>query len=119
MPQSYELVFLAGEDAVKNNPEKLRRFLRACQKGFAFTKENPEEALQILLSHQNAENFPLSETVERKSLEMLLPMMEMGDAAFLEQDAGVWQENADWLYENGILSEKADVTGLSVNLLEE
>ncbi len=46
-------------------------------------------------------------------------MMEMGDAAFLEQDAGVWQENADWLYENGILSEKADVTGLSVNLLEE
>ena len=97
----------------------MRRFLRACQKGFAFTKENPEEALQILLSHQNAENFPLSETVERKSLEMLLPMMEMGDAAFLEQDAGVWQENADWLYENGILSEKADVTGLSVNLLEE
>ena len=119
VPQSYELVFLAGEDAVKNNPEKLQRFLRACQKGFAFTKENPEEALQILLSHQNAENFPLSETVERKSLEMLLPMMEMGDAAFLEQDAGVWQENADWLYENGILSEKADVTGLSVNLLEE
>lgn len=119
VPQSYELVFLAGKDAVENNPEKLQRFLRACQKGFAFTKENPEEALQILLSHQNAENFPLSETVERKSLEMLLPMMEMGNAAFLEQDAEVWQHNADWLYENGILSEKADVSSLSVNLLEE
>ncbi len=119
VPQSYELVFLAGEDAVKNNPEKLQRFLRACRKGFEFTKENPEEALQILLSHQNAENFPLSETVERKSLEMLLPMMETENAPFLSQDVAVWQANADWLYEEGILSQQADVSGLVVNLLDE
>lgn len=119
VPQSYELVFLAGKDAVENNPEKLQRFLRACQKGFDYVKENPEESLQILLAHQNAENFPLSETVETKSLEMLLPMMETADAPFLSQDVNVWQSNADWLYESGILSEKADVSGLVVDLLGE
>lgn len=119
VPQNYELVLLTGRDMAENNPEKLQAFLRACEKGFAFMKENPEEALQILLEHQNAENFPLSETVETKSMEMLLPMMETEDAAFLHQETGVWQENADWMYERGILKEKADVSGLVVDLLGE
>ena len=119
VPQSYELVFLAGQDEVDNNPEKIQKFLRACRKGFDFMKENPEEALQILLDHQNEENFPLSKTVETKSMEMLLPVMETEDAKFLSQDVSVWQKNADWMYENGILKEKADVSFLVKNLLDE
>ena len=119
VPQSYELVFLAGKDAVDNNPEKIEKFLRACRKGFDFMKENPEEALQILLDHQNEENFPLSKTVETKSMEILLPVMETEDAKFLSQDVSVWQNNADWMYENGILKEKADVSFLVKNLLDE
>ena len=119
VPQSYELVFLAGQDEVDNNPEKIQKFLRACRKGFDFMKENPEEALQILLDHQNEENFPLSKTVETKSMEILLPVMETEDAKFLSQDVSVWQKNADWMYENGILKEKVDVSFLVKNLLDE
>ncbi len=119
VPECYELVFLAGKDAVENNPEKIQRFLRACQKGFDFMKENPEEALQILLANQNAENFPLSETVETESMNILLPVMETEEASFLHQEVSVWQENADWLYERGILSEQTDVSDLVVNLLAE
>ena len=119
VPQSYELVFLAGKNAVDKNPEKIEKFLRACRKGFDFMKENPEEALQILLDHQNEENFPLSKTVETKSMEILLPVMETEDAKFLSQDVSVWQNNADWMYENGILKEKTDVSFLVKNLLDE
>ena len=119
VPQSYELVFLAGKNAVDKNPEKIEKFLRACRKGFDFMKENPEEALQILLDHQNEENFPLSKTVETKSMEILLPVMETEDAKFLSQDVSVWQNNADWMYENGILKEKVDVSFLVKNLLDE
>lgn len=119
VPQYYELVFLAGKNAVENNPEKIRKFLRASQRGFDFMKENPEEALQILLEHQNAENFPLSETVERQSMEILLPAMETADAPFLHQEASLWQENADWMAERGILQKRANVAELMVNLLEE
>ena len=119
VPRSYELVFLAGQDEVDNNPEKIQKFLRACRKGFDFMKENPEEALQILLDHQNEENFPLSKTVETKSMEILLPVMETEDAKFLSQDVSVWQKNADWMYENGILKEKVDVSFLVKNLLDE
>ena len=118
VPEYYELVLLAGEDAVKNNPEKLQKFLRAAQKGYEFTKENPEEALQILLAHQNAENFPLSETVEKKSLEILLPAMETENAAFLSQDVKVWQESADWMTERNILDKKVDCSDIVVDLLK-
>lgn len=119
VPQNYELVFLANEDAINDNPEKYKGFLRACQKGFEFMKENPEEALQILLDNQNEENFPLSKTVETKSMEVLLPIMETADAPFLSQDVAVWQENADWLADRGLLKEKTDVSSICVNLLDE
>ena len=119
VPEYYELVFLAGQDAVENNPEKIQKFLRAAQKGFDFMQENPEEALRILLDNQNAENFPLSETVEKASMDMLLPAMETADAPFMSQDVAVWQQNADWLYEMGLLSEQADVSFMVVDLLSE
>ena len=119
VPEYYELVFLAGQDAVENNPEKLQKFLRAVEKGFDFMQENPEEALQILLDHQNAENFPLSPTVEKASMDVLLPVMETADMPFLSQDTAVWQQNADWLYEMGLLSKQADVSFMVKDLLAE
>ena len=119
VPQGYELVFLANKDAINENPEKYQGFLRACQKGFEDMKNNPDEVLQILLDNQNEANFPLSENVERQSMEILLPDMETESAPFLHQEASVWQENADWMYEVGILTKEADVSGLVVNLLDE
>lgn len=119
VPELYELVFLAGQDLVDKDPEKLRKFLRACERGYEDMKADPQGSLQILLDNQNAENFPLSTTVETRSMEMLLPVMETAEAKFLHQEAGVWQANADWLYSRGILKEQADVSGMVLNLLEE
>lgn len=119
VPQGYELVFLANKDAINENPEKYQGFLRACQKGFEDMKNNSDEVLQILLDNQNEANFPLSENVERQSMEILLPDMETESAPFLHQEASVWQENADWMYEVGVLTKEADVSGLVVNLLDE
>ena len=118
-PTTYELVFLANADAVKENPEKYQAFLRACKKGFADMKANPEESLQILLDNQNEANFPLSEEVEKKSMEILLPAMETEDGPFLHQEVEQWQKNADWLKERGVITKDVDVSKLMVNLLEE
>lgn len=119
VPTYYEGVFLANDDAIQNDSETLKAFLRASAKGFADMKANPEEALQILLSNQNEENFPLSETVERKSMEVLLPMMETADAAFLSQSDECWQENIDWMLEQGLISEKVDLDEVRTNLKYE
>lgn len=116
VPTYYEGVFLANDDAIKNDSEILKAFLRASAKGFADMKANPEEALQILLANQNEENFPLSETVERKSVEVLLPMMETADAAFLSQSDECWQENIDWMLEQGLISETVALDEIRINL---
>ena len=68
------------------------------------------------LVNQNEENFPLSETVERKSVEVLLPMMETADAAFLSQSDECWQENIDWMLEQGLISETVALDEVRINL---
>lgn len=116
VPTYYEGVFLANDDAIADDSETLSAFLRASAKGFADMKADPEAALEILLNNQNEENFPLSETVERKSMEVLLPMMETADAAFLSQSDECWQENIDWMLEQGLISETVALDEVRVSL---
>ena len=118
VPTYYEGVFLASDEMIQNEPEVLQAFLRASAKGFADVKNDPAGGLQTLLDNQNEENFPLSETVEQKSLETLLPLMETDEAPFLSQSAACWQENVDWLREQGLIDEAPALDDLYVELTE-
>ena len=117
MPNYYALMLVTGEAQLEQNQDKYTRFLRACQKGFADMKADPEGSLKLMMENQNAENFPLTESVERKSFDVLLPLMETADAAFLSQDAAVWQENIDWLYETGMIDSTFAPEDVMVDLL--
>lgn len=116
VPEYYEGVFLANDETIANDSETLTAFLRASAKGFADMKADPEKALQILLANQNEENFPLSETVERRSMEVLLPMMETADAEFLSQSDSCWQKNIDWMLAQGLIAETAALDEVRVNM---
>lgn len=116
VPTYYEGVFLAGDGAVQNDAETLSAFLRASARGFADMRDDPEEALRILLSNQNEENFPLSETVERASMETLLPMMETAEAPFLSQSDACWQENIAWMLSQGLIDTAPALDEVRVNL---
>lgn len=119
VPAYYEGIFLASDKMIETEAETLKAFLRASARGFEDMKENPEEALRILLSNQNEENFPLSETVERKSMEILLPMMETENAAFLSQSDECWQENIDWMLSQGLIEKKAALDDVRVDLFAD
>lgn len=116
VPTNYEGVFVANDQTIEKDGALLCSFLRASAKGFADMQADPEEALAILLANQNAENFPLSETVERKSMETLLPMMKTAEAPFLSQTEACWQENIDWLYESGLIGAPVDPAEVMVDL---
>ena len=116
VPTYYEGVFLANDDAIANDSETLSAFLRASAKGFADMKADPEEALRILLANQNEENFPLSETVERKSMATLLPLMETADAAFLSQTDECWQKNIDWMLAQNLITKAPALDDVRVEL---
>ena len=116
VPTYSEGIFLASDEAIANDSETLQAFLRASARGFADMKADPEAALATLLANQNAENFPLSETVERKSMGVLIPMMETADAAFLSQSDACWQENIDWMLEQGLIDAAVPLDDVRVNL---
>lgn len=116
VPTYYEGIFLASDEAIANDSETLQAFLRASARGFADMKADPEAALATLLANQNAENFPLSETVERKSMGVLIPMMETADAAFLSQSDACWQENIDWMLEQGLIDAAVPLDDVRINL---
>ena len=116
VPTYYEGVFLASDTMIDQEPEVLSAFLRASAKGFADMKADPEGALATLLANQNEENFPLSETVERESMQVLLPLMETQDASFLSQSDQCWQENTDWLLEQGLIDTAPALDEVRVNL---
>ena len=103
IPQAYELILVANDELLNQNKDIYAKVLKAMQKGFEDVKSNPKESLNLLLSKQAVDQFPLSETVEKESLEILLPIMETPQNKFLTQTKKVWENNVNWLYENGII----------------
>lgn len=116
VPNYYELVFVAGENNLDKNSDKIKRFLKASRKGFEDMKANPDEVLKILMKNQNVENFPLNENVEKKSFKTLIPVMETKEAKFLSQDTKVWQDNIDWLAKKGLLKKTFNASEVVGNL---
>ena len=49
-------------------------------------------------------------------MQVLLPLMETQDAAFLTQTDECWQENIDWLRAQGLLEGDVAVEDVRVNL---
>ncbi len=119
MPNYYEELFVANDDLIKERKDVYVRFLRAANRGFEDMLNKPEESLDILLSKQEADQFPLSRNVETQSMNILLPIMKEEGVPFLHQDAKVWQENIDWLYDHKIINKKIDANEMFINLYEE
>lgn len=106
IPQAYELILVANDELLSQNKDTYTKVLKAMQKGFEDVKNNPSESLNLLLSKQAVDQFPLSETVEKESLEILLPIMETPQNKFLTQTKKIWENNVNWLYENDIIQKK-------------
>ncbi|PPK45290.1 ABC transporter substrate-binding protein [Clostridium algidicarnis] len=118
VPNYYEEIFVTSDDTLKEKPETLKKFMKASKKGFKFMKENPDKSLQILLDHQEADNFPLIKSVEKESMDILLPIMETSTSPFLHQDKKVWEDNIKWLQEKGLLTKEVNAEDFYVNLDE-
>ena len=72
VPSYYELVAVTGDQTWEKDSETIKAFWRAATKGFEYTKNNPEESLQILLNNQDQANFPLREKCRNQKLRYLV-----------------------------------------------
>lgn len=116
VPSYYDCLLLSSDQMIAESSDVLSAFLRASAKGFADVQADPEGSLAILLDHQNAENFPLTESVEQQSLEVLLPKMASETVPFLSQSDACWQENIDWMLAQGLIDRAVDLDEVRVDL---
>ncbi|WP_410511492.1 ABC transporter substrate-binding protein [Paenibacillus sp. BR2-3] len=115
VPDYYELVLVASEQGVQESEDDFKKFMTAISKGQQFVQENPEEALSILLKHED-QTSPLDQEIEKKSLQILLPLMDAGDQAFGYQDPASWEKVHQWLTENGLLQTEVKTEESYINL---
>lgn len=115
VPDYNELVLAASEKGLQEKEDVIRKFLTAAAKGQTYTSQHPDEALQILLDHEN-KDFPLDPDIEKKSLNILLPLMDDGSAGFSPQSAASWQAVADWLKQQGQLKQDVNAEDAFRNL---
>lgn len=116
IPNYYEEVFLTNNKLLEEEPEVVEGFLRASKKGFDDFKADPDGCLAILMNNQNEANFPLTQSVEEQSCKTLLPLMKTDSAEFLSQTEECWQENIDWMLENGLIDKAVDVSDVMTNI---
>ena len=107
-PREYEILVVVNKTAYEADPDLYEGFLAACRKAFDDVKADPEAALDILFEHEDAENYALDRDMETESLSVLLELEENSGAEFMSMEASVWEEEMNWLHENGILENVVD-----------
>lgn len=103
VPDYYELVLVASDLGLQNSEGYIEKFIAAARKGQQFVAGHPQEALDLLMAHEDA-TAPLDKDIEIKSLELLLPLMDAGDQPFGYQDPASWDKVKAWLNDNGLLN---------------
>ncbi|WP_409296908.1 ABC transporter substrate-binding protein [Peribacillus sp. SCS-26] len=119
VPAYNELVIVTSDQTWDRHRDTIRAFWRAAEKGFEYVKEHPDEALDILVNHQDKANFPLNREVERESLDILLPKMETSDRSFGSQDAASWTEVMDWMRNSDLMKTAPKVDEMMVDMVSE
>ncbi|UOQ86425.1 ABC transporter substrate-binding protein [Gracilibacillus salinarum] len=107
----YTPVITTNENMIEKNPETIKKFIAAVSKGYQFTIDNPDEAADILI-----EEVPdLDEELVHASQQWLSPKYQDDAAQWGEQSQDVWQNYADFMYENDLLDRELDAEAAFTN----
>ena len=105
VPDFYELVLVASEETIADRPEVVQRFVNAFSRGFESAIENPQKSIDALI--EGAEEGTVNEELERKGVDLLLPMWSGDAPSFGWQVSEKWATLSDWMKGRGLV--KADL----------
>ena len=103
---------IVGDQLMAENPDLVRRMVRASLKGLNDTLENPEEAFEIVrevIPEMTDEEAPLQQQVLESSI--VLWRSDQPGVSNVES----WQESLDFMEETGLLEEEVTVEELYTN----
>jgi ABC-type nitrate/sulfonate/bicarbonate transport system substrate-binding protein len=100
----YTPVIITSEKMLKENPELVQKFMRACSKGYQFAIENPEEAAQLLLKNEP----DLDRNLVVASQKYLANEYQADAPRWGEMKDEVWKNYADFMYENKLIDKNIE-----------
>ena len=107
----YTPVLATNEEMIKTNPDTVKAFLKATSKGYQFAIDEPDKAADILM----AAAPDLDADLVRKSQEWLAPKYKDDAPRWGEQKLEVWENYANWMYENQLLEKQLNAKDAFTN----
>lgn len=111
VPDYYTPVFITREAQLAQNPDLVRRFLKATSRGYVYAIAHPAEAADILVKRVPE----IKPELARESQAWLSPRYQEDAPKWGYQRKEVWQRYADWMYANRLLDRKLDMSGAFTN----
>ena len=112
----YSTNIIANESFLRENPDLVRRLLRASLKGWRYAVQHPDEAVAAYMAYRPESN----EAFNRANFRQLLPILTSPDVIRLglgAQTADRWIHTRDVLHDLGMISRRVAVDSLFTNAL--
>ena len=112
VPTYDELVLVADGERFASDPEPIREFIAALERGTYAAARDPQAATDAIVAAGNGLDPDLTRAEVDKTLPRLLPP---GDMPYGWTDRKRWQRFADYLYDAGQLDSRPHASELSTN----
>jgi len=95
----YSPILISNEKTIEENPEMVKKFMKAVSRGYTYSVENPEDAADLLLIHT-----PETDRDHAiKSIKYLSEFILDENGDFGTMSSAVWETFSNWMFENGLL----------------
>lgn len=116
VPDFYELLLVTSEANLKDRRDVVERFARAFRRGFEVALAEPQGSIDTLLE-LNPET--VNEAVERRGVELLVPMWKAEAPEFGWQEESRWSAFAAWMKGEGFIRKTLDPSAAFTNEFAE
>ena len=104
VPDFYELVLVANEDTIANDPDLVQRFVRATTRGYQDAIADPRAAVQLLKRLRPEVDL----AIELPGVDLLAPLWSSTTGVFGWQEEARWVDFSKWMQANGLLTSEGD-----------
>ena len=111
IPDYYELVIITNDAYLEKHPKTAKKLMTAIQEAIQFTKEKPDDALQLFFKANPDARKDLEELAFRDTLDVF--------ATTQVQSEEKWDAFAKFAYEKGLVSKTVKATDCFINILEK
>lgn len=106
----YSQTLIIHKDLIDNYPELIKRFVAASRKGWVYSIEKPDEAVDSLVNRYPEMDREEEMAKFKKFIEIL---GESNNFGFMTDEG--WKEAQDMLYEQGIIENRIEISSIYTN----